>query len=90
MLETDHVRRRQQNGTNCIAVKSLIFNGELSEPSLARVLLLNEGIPVQVYEEDYLIHVTVPCHENGIATCDSSTCTKEHQSALDQALEKFP
>ena len=89
MLETDHVRRRQQNGKNCIAVKSLLFNGKISEPSLARVLLLNEGIPVQVYDKDDLIHVTVPCYENGIATCDSSTCTKDHQSALDQALDTF-
>jgi hypothetical protein len=34
--------RRQQNGKNAIAFKNLIFTGKISEPSLARVLLINE------------------------------------------------
>ena len=91
MLETDHILRRQQNGKNCIAVKNLIFTGKISEPSLARVLLINEDIPVQVYDQDDVLFVMVPFHdEDGIAICDSRTCTEEHQSALELALEIFP
>ena len=42
MLETENIRRRQQNGNNCIAVKSLKFNGKLNDHSLAKVLLLSK------------------------------------------------
>jgi hypothetical protein len=90
MLNDNNLLRRIQNGRNCISMDSVVFNGTLEQPALAKVLLTSEEIPVLRYETGDNIALVVPCYADGIPTCDVTTCSNAHQSALEKALELYP
>ena len=93
-LVKENFDKQRANGRFNLYINIELFGGELWDPALAKLLLKNRNIDVQVVtkkKEDgvEVLEFVIPCDLGEYKHCDVRVCNEVHESAIDKAKQFY-